>query len=1685
MVDINEIVVQLRALGFENFVQDTNRSIRNVEVLAKAINASGESSAAGLRKWAKAAFESGDITKTFAKQLRTAVNAFEEQKRALTGKDKLQFNFAIKALVSEGQIRKELQSKLEKLSGHLEIKADTAKFEKQFQHVIDKFKQELAIASRENPFDFKVKKAFGPVDQLGLIDPNKRANAIKSILPALEEEFKRQNAILDLEGNSIKALKEKEHLARQYVILLDAMKSSSFIGPPGSSTKDLGRHPGLTDFNASTINKSIAVQETYAKNLEKTSKAKVENLEKTKVLQDSEEKLNKSIGLAIGKLIRYRVAFYAMRTAIESVTGSIKNFAELQLQFADLRKIIDPAVDSMVKFTSAAFDMAQRFGVTTKEVVESFRIWAQAGLKQNEVLKATEATLIGVNSIGLDAIGVTEALTAAIFTYGESIENLIKIESKWLAVEKEFPVSAADLANSIKVVGSAARTVGVDLDDLAGFVVAIGSATRKSGTAVGQSIKTMFAELPKKETIEAFESIGIAVLKTATDFRDFDDILDDLNNKWKNLTSVQKANLSITLSGVRRYSDFIALMDNYSLKLAATIKSQRASNEAQKASDIILNTLSKNWSSLKASVEEFSFALGKSFSGGLNSLIQLGKAFLDFANAHPILVKLTGAFVTFGSLLSVSLLTIFAVAFAISGLRTKIRDLALETERTSIRGKEFAFIMHIMGGSAKTASGATGVFGLVNAVGKLNAVLAIAGLALSVFSSLILATGSKSRNSFKDLSSSIEDLDHQITGLKDTINSLGTSQKFFAVISRDVEQLAKSILTTDKTSSDYGKQVSKLSQLLEVAGASSVELFNASQDVKKGLDENRLSLESFNTAVTNHISLLDQEIAKTKELTELRKTELSAFLTKRIVEFESKISDLNTRLVDTKRLFGDIGSKLKVTFDENIFKSALESVDALKQDFVDRLSTGDFLQGSKVADGIFGSIKEEIIANKNNSKKILSILFAQFEAAGKTSDKARLISGSFVNHILKALEKDAKQRAKDINQSVESFFPSELQATFKINLEQGQNVIEPVIDDMKRDINIALLEFSNGTVDASQALTRINGIIIDGQESLNGLLDVYNQSTKALGIYGTELDKARGQFNSLNEVTNKSGAQLFVGQKAQDTVSEWNKKVRELVHSYTDLTRRISVSQQTAKFGDILPGFDQMAFDNAAEFLTKLSEESKNLKQEIDNLTKDRSDLSRFLAIYDKDGSKASETIGNLVTNLKEWDNTIIGTKLKAGADTIGNVHEELIKVEATLEGLNEVSRKLQLLPEIEASQRAIEQFNQKSREIYKSIGLVSNSFEVLSAELESQIRLLSVYNNKEVELAELEAKRTDILNEQNTLLAKLNIGREDRIKSILDSITSNFDDAVESIRKIKDAKLDKLSKQLIANATLFQDTISNAIGNIPDNILAGHEKRRDLQNDIVQAEFDLQEARKDGDSAAMAAAQQRLGILSKELKNYRRGWFEIRNLVLDIFGSISSAFWKNLSDEIGKSLASLSLNGKPLGDIVAEKMAIATTNLTQSWAATARQVNDEFLKKFRQITEDMNLNLANVREASSKTPQDIVKLTPGEIKQFTPTSLEILIDSLKGYKSIIENTRDLAKKTNESFAGFDLSLSQGDNSKIENILKKFPDEIASASAKFQIDPRMIAAIIAQESGGNPNAVNARSGATGLMQLMS
>ena len=201
------------------------------------------------------------------------------------------------------------------------------------------------------------------------------------------------------------------------------------------------------------------------------------------------------------------IAFGASTAAIYAVTTGIREMAraavEVEKQLADINVILGATTQNLEKFGSSLFAIANQTGQSFAVVAEAANELARQGLGVEETLDRAQNALILTRISGLEAAASVSALTAVMNGFTKEAHKSSEIVSKMAAVDAAFAVSAADLAEAIRRVGSTASTAGVSLEELMAIVAATQQTTARGGAVIGNSLKTIFTRLQRPKVIGA------------------------------------------------------------------------------------------------------------------------------------------------------------------------------------------------------------------------------------------------------------------------------------------------------------------------------------------------------------------------------------------------------------------------------------------------------------------------------------------------------------------------------------------------------------------------------------------------------------------------------------------------------------------------------------------------------------------------------------------------------------------------------------------------------------------------------------------------------------------------------------------------------------------------------------------------------------------------------------------------------------------------------------------------------------------------------------------------------------------------------------------------------------------------------------------------------------------------------
>ena len=301
-----------------------------------------------------------------------------------------------------------------------------------------------------------------------------------------------------------------------------------------------------------------------------------------------------------------------MSRAIEQAWGYTKS---LDTSLNNIRIVTGKSAEEMGNFAIKANEAAQSLGKTTTDYTNAALIYAQQGLSDKEIEERARITLMTANVTGQSTSDVSEELTAVWNGYKVSAEEAEVYIDRLAAVAATTASDLEELSTGMSKVASAAAAMGVGEDQLAAQLSTIISVTRQAPESVGTALRTVYARISDiKAGIDEdgvtlgnysgkMAELGFNVLDAAGNLRDMGEVMQEIGNRWQDLTREQQISLAQTMAGQRQYSNLIALFDNFEKYNEALNTARNAAGTLQEQQDIYMESTTAHLQTLKAAVE--------------------------------------------------------------------------------------------------------------------------------------------------------------------------------------------------------------------------------------------------------------------------------------------------------------------------------------------------------------------------------------------------------------------------------------------------------------------------------------------------------------------------------------------------------------------------------------------------------------------------------------------------------------------------------------------------------------------------------------------------------------------------------------------------------------------------------------------------------------------------------------------------------------------------------------------------------------------------------------------------------------------------------------------------------------------------------------------------------------------------
>lgn len=154
-----------------------------------------------------------------------------------------------------------------------------------------------------------------------------------------------------------------------------------------------------------------------------------------------------------------------------------------------------------------------------------------------------------------------------------------------------FESNSLDLAEAMSRASNSAQMAGTTLDRYIGYLTTITDVTQKSAASIGESMKTVYSRYQNiaagkfvaaqsdidsenynedewsnlNDVEKALGALGIKIRDSVDNFRNFDNVIDEIASKWSSFSDVQQSGIATALAGTRQRENLITLFENFDL----------------------------------------------------------------------------------------------------------------------------------------------------------------------------------------------------------------------------------------------------------------------------------------------------------------------------------------------------------------------------------------------------------------------------------------------------------------------------------------------------------------------------------------------------------------------------------------------------------------------------------------------------------------------------------------------------------------------------------------------------------------------------------------------------------------------------------------------------------------------------------------------------------------------------------------------------------------------------------------------------------------------------------------------------------------------------------------------------------------------------------------------------------------
>jgi TP901 family phage tail tape measure protein len=339
--------------------------------------------------------------------------------------------------------------------------------------------------------------------------------------------------------------------------------------------------------------------------------------------------LTSAIGRDIRELTKWSIAIAVIYGPLNALKSLMADMVENETRLANAMIAVTGSTLRMGEIFNIAKQAADELGTGVSDTINSFtmayRATGNLGSSFERITVGTQLlkdSLILAKLSGMEEAVAIDTLAASLRQTNTPLDEGASLLDKWIKTTQNANVDLATLATGFAVLGDAAETAGMNIDELNGLIAAIAETGIASGKEVANTAKAIVSGLYGEKSTAQIMKLGIATKDAEGNLRDFNSIATEIYQQRQlgliSDTAFQETARAIGGGGNRRQAAVTTLIENYARVQQVAALSATANGEAQEAMGRRLNTVQTASTRLNNSFQSLAATLGN--EGGLLDL---------------------------------------------------------------------------------------------------------------------------------------------------------------------------------------------------------------------------------------------------------------------------------------------------------------------------------------------------------------------------------------------------------------------------------------------------------------------------------------------------------------------------------------------------------------------------------------------------------------------------------------------------------------------------------------------------------------------------------------------------------------------------------------------------------------------------------------------------------------------------------------------------------------------------------------------------------------------------------------------------------------------------------------------------------------------------------------------------------